>query len=70
MGYARHTSTSSRVPRAAAVKKNLLQMASLVDQSHESELLPASMDKVQEWTERYIPSWVLILRRRKPLMTS
>ena len=29
-------------------------MASLVDQTDESELLPASMDKVQEWTQRYI----------------
>ena len=41
-------------PKASSVKENVLKMASLVDQTDESELLPASMDKVQEWTQRYI----------------
>ena len=40
--------------KAPSVKENVLKRASLVDQTGQGELLPASTDKVQEWTQRYI----------------
>ena len=40
--------------KATGVKEHVLKMASLVDQSDESELIPAAPDKVQEWIQRYI----------------
>eukprot|EP00435_Cladocopium_sp_Y103_P052950 s2244_g16.t2 len=46
--------TQVQAPKSAAVKENALKMASLVHQSDESELLPASVDKLQEWNQRYI----------------
>lgn len=40
--------------KTTGVKEHVLKMASLVDQSDESELVPAAPDKVQEWIQRYI----------------
>ena len=40
--------------RSSGVKEHVLKMASLLDQSDESELVPAPMDKVQEWVQRYV----------------
>ena len=40
-------------PKTAAVKEQVLKMASILDQSDESELLPAPTDKLQEWLQRY-----------------
>ena len=40
--------------RSSGVKEHVLKMASLLDQSDESELVPAPTDKVQEWVLRYV----------------
>ena len=48
------TAAPADPPKGSAVKENVLKMASLADQTDESELLPASMDKVQEWMQRYV----------------
>jgi hypothetical protein len=40
--------------RSSGVKGHVLKMASLLDQSDESELVPAPTDKVQEWVLRYV----------------
>ena len=52
----RHTPPAVPDPssKGAAVKEHVLKMASLVDQADESELMPASLDKVQEWSQRYV----------------
>ena len=41
-------------PQGPGVKEHVLKMASLVDQSDESELMPPGRDKVQEWVQCYI----------------
>ena len=48
------TATPDPTQKSSSVKENVLKMASLLDQSDESELMPASKDKVQEWIQRYI----------------
>jgi hypothetical protein len=42
-----------RVPLSRGIC-HMLDMASLVDQADESELMPAPVDKVQEWSQRYV----------------
>ena len=41
-------------PKGSGVKEHVLKMASLLDQSDESELMPPGREKVQEWVQRYI----------------
>ena len=41
------------VTKTSTVKEQVLKMASILDQSDESELLPAPTDKLQEWLQRY-----------------
>ena len=49
---------SSSTPGPAAgkpsIKENVQKMAALVDPADESELLPASMDDLQKWLQRYV----------------
>ena len=48
--------TASPGPPAArpTVKENVQKMAALLDPSDESELLPASVDDLQRWIQRYV----------------
>ena len=49
------TATTTATPKApqAAVKEGVLKMASLVDQTDESELLPPDGSLVQSWLQKY-----------------
>lgn len=41
-------------PKASGVKEHVLKMASLLDQTDESEFVPAPADQVQAWAQRYV----------------
>ena len=51
---ARTSPVSSSKPSSSGVKEHVLKMASLVDQSDESELVPPSIEEVHQWTQNFV----------------
>ena len=46
--------TGTAAPPSSGVKERVLKMASLIDQQDESELLPATNNELNQWTQNFI----------------